>query len=219
MPLFDFISPIAVSAIFSNPATTILFVCSLLSALSVLIVCLAVFIDFSKYQVRSDQKKEKKSLVETGTMFLFFFLYYAIIRSGFGRVESDSSIVGLSIALIGTSLIVIGCIVNVRGRFDLGKNWSNQIKIYKDHTFIDIGVYQWVRHPLYASLIWMFVGGSLLYTSPYALLSTIFIFVPAMVYRAKQEECELIKEFPEYASYRKRVGLFFPKIFKSYEQV
>jgi protein-S-isoprenylcysteine O-methyltransferase Ste14 len=201
------------SMLTSDPVALTFFVCSLISMISVFIICLAVFIDFSEYQQRSDQKKETKSFVETGTMFLFFFLYYAVVRSGFGRIGIESTTIALTLAMIGTIAMVVGCFVNVRGRFDLGKNWSNQIKVYQDHTFVTHGMYRLVRHPLYASLIWMFLGGSILYANVVALVCTICIFVPAMTYRAKQEEVELLCEFPEYKEYQKSVGMFFPKIY------
>lgn len=43
------------------------------------------------------------------------------------------------------------------------------------------------------------------------ILNTI-IFIPFMTYRAKQEEVELNKTFNEYKDYKKKVGMFFPKM-------
>jgi protein-S-isoprenylcysteine O-methyltransferase Ste14 len=213
MSMYSFLESLNLSKLSSDPVALIFFICSFVSMISVFIICLAVLIDFSEYQKRSDQKKETKSVVETGTMFLFFFLYYAIVRSGFGQVMIRSTSIALALAIIGTLAMAVGCYVNVRGRFDLGKNWSNQIKVYQDHTFVDVGVYRLVRHPLYASLIWMFFAGSILYMNVAALACTTLIFVPAMMYRARQEEVELSKEFPEYTMYQKRVGMLFPKLF------
>ena len=45
------------------------------------------------------------------------------------------------------------------------------------------------------------------------ILNTI-VFIPFMYYRAKQEEKELVKVFPEYNNYKKNTGMFFPKIFR-----
>src|SRR5512133_2729000 len=90
------------SAVMSDPVLFVFFICSLISMISVFIVCLAVLIDFSEYQKRSDQKREKKSIVETGTMFLFFLLYYVIIRTGAGHVVIESTAMRLILAVIGT---------------------------------------------------------------------------------------------------------------------
>jgi len=174
-------------------------------------VVAAVAADFLFFQERSDQKKEKKSPVATLTMFLFFFLFYAIERNGWGVLFVENNMVRTAMIIIGLVLMVIGAIVNIAGRFKLGSNWSDNIKIYLGHSLVDTGVYAWVRHPLYASLIWMFFGSALVYSNWLAFLADLLIFVPAMYYRAKQEEKMLSQEFPEYSSYKKKVGMFFPK--------
>jgi len=178
-------------------------------------VIAAVAVDFLFFQERSDHKKEKKSPVATFTMFLFFFLFYAIERNGWGVLRVDNGTVRIAMIAAGIALMVVGAIVNIAGRFKLGNNWSDNIKIYHRHSLVDTGVYAWVRHPLYASLIWMFCGSSLVYSNWLAFLANAFIFVPAMHYRAGQEEKMLGLEFPEYDNYKKRVGMFFPKLFKS----
>jgi protein-S-isoprenylcysteine O-methyltransferase Ste14 len=183
-------------------------------------VFLAVTADFSEFHGRDAVKKEKKSIVETGTMTVFFILFYLLVRFRVGHVAIETASLRIVMTVIGSALLALGCFVNVKGRFNLGKNWSNQIRIYTDHSFVSVGMYGFVRHPLYASLIWMFLGACLVYANPLALLATVAIFVPFMYYRAKQEERLLESEFPRYAEYRRNVGMFFPKsITKRYETV
>jgi hypothetical protein len=117
---------------------------------------------------------------------------------------------GCPAAIAGLALVVLGSAVNIMGRFALGRNWGNQVIIYQDHTLVTGGMYRFVRHPLYASLIWMFIGASLVFQNWASLLATLFIFLPAMYYRGKLEEKALIAQFPGYAEYRDRTGMFFP---------
>ncbi len=180
--------------------------------LSVFAVLVAILIDFAEFQKREQVKKEKKSVVETGTMLMFFFGFYAILRTGAGRIALEFSPLKIILMVSGALLVITGCAVNVRGRLDLGRNWGNQIKIYGDHTFVTGGMYRLVRHPLYASLVWMFLGASLIYQNWLALAAALFIFIPFMRYRARQEEELLAREFAAYADYRKKVGMFFPKL-------
>lgn len=177
-------------------------------------VFVAVLIDFVEFQKRSIVKKEKKSIVETGTMFLFFFLFYALIRFKIGQFDFHFIPPRILLLVIGALILLVGCFVNIKGRLNLGKNWSNQIKIYKDHSFVSSGVYSLVRHPLYASIIWMFFGASLIYVNYLAFLSNLVVFIPFMYYRAKQEENLLMKEFEDYKNYQIKVGMFFPKLFR-----
>ena len=176
------------------------------------LIVLAVLIDFIEFQKRNKTKKEKKSIVETGTMFLFFFFFYYLIKFSIGKISLDFGPTVIILNLFGMLILIIGCYVNIKGRFNLGKNWSNQIKIYNDHSFVSKGVYSFVRHPLYASIIWMFLASSIIYLNYLAFLATLFIFIPFMYYRAKQEEKLLIKEFENYKDYQIKVGMFFPKI-------
>lgn len=180
--------------------------------LSVFAVFLAVFLDFALYSRKDAVQTEKKSVVETGTMTLFFLAFYAIIRSGAGGVAIFSDTAKISLIVIGTAMIAAGAAANIGGRLSLGKNWSNQIKIYREQTFVRTGVYAVVRHPLYASIILMFYGACLVYRNIIALLAVMVVFVPFMRYRARQEEKILTERFPEYEDYRKRTGLFFPKL-------
>ncbi len=102
--------------------------------------------------------------------------------------------------------------VRVSGRLRLGHNWADQVTVYREQTLVQTGVYGLVRHPLYASLIWMFVGGSLIFRNLAALAATLAVFVPAMAIRARQEEALLAMRFPEHEAYRRRVGMLWPRL-------
>ena len=76
---------------------------------------------------------------------------------------------------------------------------------------VNVDVFCLVRHPLYASLMMMFYGATLVYFNYAAFLANTFIFIPFMYYRAKQEEELLENQFDDYANYKKETGMFFPK--------
>jgi protein-S-isoprenylcysteine O-methyltransferase Ste14 len=198
--------------IVNTPEKIVFLIDNIVVALGFLAILLAVMIDFSEFHKKQGVKREKRSIVETGTMFLFFFLFYILIRFNIGAVHISFSPIFVIVNGIFLALFIIGCLVNIAGRLSLGKNWSNQIKIYNDHTFVSGGIYSLVRHPLYASIIWMFISSSIIYLNYFALLSALLIFIPFMYYRAKQEEVLLASEFKNYKKYQIGVGMFFPKI-------
>jgi len=200
-------SPIGIFELFS---VLIIVLCSFA-------VLVSILVDFVKFESRNEIKSEKKSIVATGTMLLFFLCFYFLIKNGIGRIEINSIQLKIVLVSFGLIIIVLGSITNIWGRFNLGKNWANHVKIYQNHELIETGVYKLVRHPLYASLIWAFYGASLVYFNVYAFLIITFIFVPFMFYRAKQEEKLLGKEFIHYNSYKLRVGMFFPKLLNKKE--
>lgn len=198
--------------IIDTPEKIVFLIDGIVVAVGFLAILLAVMIDFSEFHKKQGVKKEKKNIVETGTMFLFFLLFYVLIRFNIGAANSSLTPTLVIVNGIFLALFIVGCIVNIAGRLNLGKNWSNQIKIYNDQTFVSGGVYSIVRHPLYASIIWMFISASIIYLNYLAFLATLLIFIPFMYYRAKQEENLLASEFKNYKKYQIGVGMFFPKI-------
>ena len=184
------------------------FLSRLICMFSTLAVLIAVAVDFMRFYGRRP-KEEKRSIVATATMVGFFIVVYLVIVFRVGEFKVAPWIDGL-LDIIGAFLLGIGAYVNIRGRVDLGKQWSDHIRIYEDHRIVSEGVYSLVRHPLYASLIWMFFGSAMLYLNWPVFLLNAFVFVPAIYFRARQEERMLVERFSEYDEYRKNVPMFFP---------
>ena len=172
----------------------------------------AVLVNFLLAQRASAVRREKRSVVATGTMLGFFAVFAGLIRFRIGAVEVLPPAAWRATATAGLALMVAGATVNILGRLALGANWGDHIRIYRNHGLVTRGAYRLVRHPLYASLIWMACGASLVFENPLALLAALGVFLPAMAYRARQEETALAAEFPAYAEYRRRTGMFFPKL-------
>ena len=172
----------------------------------------AVLVNFLVAQRTSAVKRERRSVVATGTMLGFFAVFAGLIRFRIGAVEVLPPAAWRAAATAGLALMVSGATVNILGRLALGANWGDHIRIYRNHGLVTRGAYRLVRHPLYASLIWMACGASLVFENPLALLAALGVFLPAMAYRARLEETALAAEFPAYAEYRRRTGMFFPKL-------
>jgi protein-S-isoprenylcysteine O-methyltransferase Ste14 len=78
------------------------------------------------------------------------------------------------------------------------------VKIQEGQTAIDTGPYAIVRHPMYTSAIFVFIGIPLLLGSwPGLALSIVFIL--ALAWRAVQEESALSAELSGYKEYAARV--------------
>jgi protein-S-isoprenylcysteine O-methyltransferase Ste14 len=171
-------------------------------------VLTAVFINFRLARGSRVIHTKRNSVVETGSMLAFFVLVYLLIRFRIGVYEIPAAYYPVAIA--GLILVILGTTLNILGRFALGRNWGNQVIIYQDHTLVTGGVYRIVRHPLYAGLIWMFIGAALVFQNWAALAVTLVLFIPGMYHRGRQEEKALIAQFPGYVEYRNRTGMLFP---------
>lgn len=156
--------------------------------------------------------RERRSRVATATMTGFFLVLYATIRLRWGMLDRHGA-GWLAFRSAGLALMLLGTAVNVRGRLHLGDNWADHVRVYGNQQLITSGPYRWIRHPLYASLIWMFYGAAMAYLSPLAALETTLVFLPAMVYRSNQEEQALTGVFGDaYRDYRARTGRFLPRL-------
>lgn len=159
-------------------------------------------------------KKEKKSIVETGSMLAFFIIMFLLVYKKIGFLDLTFDI-AYTVAIFGTTFIVFGTVINIIGRLKLKGNWGNQIRIYENHTLTTKGIYKYIRHPLYSSTILMMYGFSFLFFNPLVFILNTIIFIPFMIYRARQEEDLLLITFKdEFLEYKSKTGLFFPKISK-----
>lgn len=182
-------------------------------ALATFAIFAAITVNFFNTRQSGRVARAKKSPVATFSMTLFFVGFYLLIRLRVGELSSLTRPVRGTLALAGTVLVLGGCAVNLLGRARLGANWADQVTIYESQTLVTEGVFGWVRHPLYASLVWMFAGAALVFANGAAFLANLLIFLPALIYRARQEEAFLAERFPEYGIYRRRVGMLVPRLF------
>lgn len=172
----------------------------------------SVIFDFILYEENDNTKKQKKSKVATWNMSFFFFILYLIWLLKIWNFRVQDNINNI-ITVIWIVLVILWTIFNIMWRFYLSNNWANHIKIYDNHTLVVSWPYKIVRHPLYASLIGFWVWVGLAYLNYLMIALTLFIFLPMMIYRAKQEEQLLSERFPDYKDYKKKVSMFIPKIF------
>ena len=183
--------------------------------MGILFIYMYVIYNFihTKYLHRK-KKKEVKSIVETASMSAFFVMIGLVVNFKIGIFHYHNLYLNVFFIIV----YVIGIMFNLLGRYYLGDNWGNNVVIYQDHTFVHQGVYKIVRHPLYASIIWMIYSIGVLRSNYMVFILNTFIFIPFMYYRAKQEEKELKIVFKEYDHYMKNTGMFFPNIIKMFRK-
>ena len=185
------------------------FLADAVTALCVLTMLAAIVVNFLNTN-QPREFKERRSPVATASMTAFFVLLYLTIRFRWSAFDCSGLIIFRS---FGLALMLFGAAFNVWGRFYLKTNWADHVRIYADQTLITTGPYRIVRHPLYASLIWMFYGAAIAYLNPLAAIENTLIFIPAMIYRSNLEERALQETFDDqYSDYRKKTGRFFPAI-------
>ena len=109
--------------------------------------------------------------------------------------------------------IIVGIIIFLKGTYVYFKWESHWHKTYKGQLVTN-GIFKYIRHPHYASLLIIGFGLALFFYSIFALAIAI-IAIPIMIWSIIDEEKLLLKQYGnEYKKYMKKVPWrIIPKIF------
>ena len=116
---------------------------------------------------------------------------------------SWSSTVGVSGTVPGIGIGGVGLALAAWGIVSLGPSLTSFPRPAEGATFRDEGAYRIVRHPIYAGLLLLAAGWSLV-RSPLALVATVLLVV-VLELKSRHEESMLLATYPEYSTYRERV--------------
>jgi protein-S-isoprenylcysteine O-methyltransferase Ste14 len=105
---------------------------------------------------------------------------------------------------IGITIGMVGGAIGLAGIVGLGSNLTAFPKPKPDGQLVQRGVYGMMRHPIYTGLLLMAVGWSFVRGSLPTLILAILLGV-FFDQKAKREEQWLERQFPAYASYKRRV--------------
>ncbi len=123
-----------------------------------------------------------------------------------GAWQSDAGFVA------GAVLFALGAVVGIWGVRSLGGSRTPNPTPKADAELVQAGIYRWLRHPLYSSVMLASLGWALLWQSAAAMVATVVlcVFFDA---KARLEERLLLAKFPEYAAYRGRTWRFVPWVY------
>ena len=137
-------------------------------------------------------------------LFRLFFLAWLVlmpldaVRFHWSQVPLVLQVVG-AMALVGSFLLI-----SLTFRENAFLSPTVRIQGERGQTVISTGPYQYVRHPLYAGGLLLFLGTSLLLGSWYGLL-LVLVMIPGGAVRAVLEERVLREELPGYDAYMVQV--------------
>jgi protein-S-isoprenylcysteine O-methyltransferase Ste14 len=129
----------------------------------------------------------------------------------FGAPLTLDQIVGAILMNISLLLVIIGYLsLRQFGEQDENRNDAPLLRFEKTTVLVTHGIYRYIRHPMYSSLIFLNWG---LFFNHMSWLSGIIAFIACvlLVITAFAEESENIRYFgAQYQKYMKRTKLFVP---------
>jgi protein-S-isoprenylcysteine O-methyltransferase Ste14 len=145
-------------------------------------------------------EKERSQKIIVSLIFVAFFALIALPaldhRYGWSPVPPSVTIAGD--VLIILSFLFIFWVIKVNSYA------ASNIRVEKGQTVIDTGPYAYVRHPMYAGAIWLFIAIPLALGAWWWTLLTIPCF-PVLVWRLLDEEKILRRDLRGYTEYTHRV--------------
>lgn len=162
---------------------------------------------------RGDKSKRlhRQSVVSVLLILLLFgalfFLPFADRRSVGVMIDNQAvRWTGLVLAGLGLALIFWSGVA-------LGKLYSPEVTIQKNHQLVTTGLYRYIRHPRYLGVILVAFGLSFLFRSWIGLAASIFV-LGVISLRIKDEEAFMQQEFgPEWEAYCKQSWRLIPYLY------
>lgn len=117
-------------------------------------------------------------------------------------------------AWLGTLVLVAGMVLLHRTHRDLGRAWSITLEIRDQHTLVTRGIYERLRHPMYAAFWLWAIAQALLLPNWVAGLSGLVGFGTLFFARVGHEERMMLERFgDDYRAYMARTYRLIPGIY------
>lgn len=127
-----------------------------------------------------------------------------------GPISPGSAVLPMA-SFLGALLIGTGALVGIAGTRHLGTN-RTPYPLPRPHAkLIQDGIYGYVRHPLYTSLMLLGFGWATWWGSLACWLIALAMTLH-LRFKATLEERHLRLLFPDYQDYQARVPAFFPRV-------
>ncbi len=137
--------------------------------------------------------------------FVVFWLNFPIAPWGQGFQ-------GWEVAL-SAALVLSGGALALSSVFALGTNLSPLPKPRDDSVLVIRGPYRVLRHPIYTSLVLLFLAWAVIWKDPTLVffdLTLLLLFAS----KSRLEERWLCLRYPDYSEYQKKTGRLVPKVFR-----
>lgn len=160
-------------------------------------------------------KERPKTFLQKVPLNLSALITVLIILGTFGFFEIEQLKNLIPLRLAGLALYALASWMQVYSFRCLGKCYSQEIVIFKNHRLIKSGIYGHIRHPQYLAQILCDLGAAIALVNYVVLPLALLAEAPLFIMRAKCEEKLLNAEFKsEFAKYKEETGFFYPKFIK-----
>ncbi len=147
------------------------------------------------------------------TFWLFLFAY--LITVGLTFLDYlKLKILSFNLEILFGIILVGGVVIRILCKMWLRRFFNINIVIRKDHEIVRKGLYKYIRHPMYLSTLFMFIGFAGVLSSILGIISTFVLILPVTLIRIRREEYHLKKKTKDrYEDYMKHTKKLIPFIY------
>ena len=172
----------------------------------------AVFLFRKRPPKAQETKRDKASYWGIGLQAVGYWIVWFFARPYFSPIfpmprAAEIVTAALTITIGAASVWLSGAAVTT-----LGKQWTFQARVVKDHELITQGPYSLVRNPIYLGMFGMLLATGLAVGRLPVLLAAIVVFLIGIEIRIRTEENLLREAFGEkFDEYARRVPALIPR--------
>ena len=144
---------------------------------------------------------------------LMFAAFWLLFRSGAYLGDLNSRFVPHNTLVrdAGAALTCLGLAFSIWARQHIGRYWSSTVSLRADHQLIRTGPYSRIRHPIYTGIL-LALTGTVLADGHYRAIVAFVIILAGLIWKARQEENLLTREFgPAFEEHKRLTGFFLPR--------
>ena len=164
---------------------------------------------------KSDRKVDKHTIILlifflASPFFLILMFFESILLNPLYLSFWNSEI----LLILGLIIYVIGALITILSRFQLGRYGSGRLKIQKEHELITKGIYKKIRNPMYLGGLIGVIGFCFVFRGFIMMFVVITLYFIIFRNRMIYEEEILLEQFgEEYLEYMKKTKRIIPYIY------
>ncbi|MHA3770177.1 methyltransferase family protein [Verrucomicrobiota bacterium sgz303538] len=191
-------------------------------ALNIFLNSLPLISIFAIYLARLIELRKKRATIsgrirENLTLRLFMFVGTAtLFGSAAEYIFGNHKAIEWIPFIIGWCAALASFWIRKQAISALGRFWSLHIEIRDNHEFVQSGVFRFMRHPAYFSMILELAALALICHAWVTLIVVPVFFIPSLWLRIRLEEAALVEKFGEkYSAYQRSTPALMPALWKT----
>ena len=167
---------------------------------------------FPSYSLTEEDRAPSSDYMHSAFLVSRYFEIPYLLWLLYSEINNSRSSLSV-IHIIGSVVYLLGDVIRLRAKSELGRFFTYDIGIREGHRLVTTGPYRYLIHPSYLGYALKTIGLVLYFKSPYLFAINLFlgIFIFSRIYT---EEEMLLKEFgEEFVEYRNSRWRMVPFIF------